>query len=577
MAKNSSSHAYVKQLGDTLIITLPTATLQIPLPKMVSIYGMVETVQVSGALQEERQVDLVAQRGRFEVRDIDHNLLFDYHETEAQFVRGLQPPAELFEWSANGAGTDPLLQGPTEDPPAYRLESGGSVDEEINRQREATTSPQSPARSLFLGNHSTTSNVHKRKISSESPSESLQTPKNKRRTSSMPVVPLENVDKKVMSVAERLTHRTVSQDMTPRFVTAASRKRGSSASASIGVRPAAFTKTSPKKKTTAKGTHSTLPCTPQSGNPYHTSPTANARTNSVVYNQKGSNNTEVASTKPEGFNSVERVFGTQALQTKWKGMAHYNCTTQRTDGGEQISLNVDEKVRPNSRHAETSPKARRGTSSKGAGKLEETRSVLGNESVPKEHEIGVNKRHVASSAGRCQRTKELPTRLLKENTRSPASAYAKSGGSHSASKGRKDRVNHSDGENCLGNGMGSGQGSENHVPRSSPVKCKSYPMQRDEQEDIIKITTFSPNISTIQHSTSPDTEGEIYGFPCALPTSQSRPCATDAGRAKSASARKAPPAPNPPADDLPDGFIQHPDGSVLRMPPSHRAPRMTGL
>ncbi|KAI4193017.1 MAG: hypothetical protein LQ346_004038 [Caloplaca aetnensis] len=568
MANILSSHAYVKQLGDTLIITLPTATLRIPLPKMVSVYGMVETVQVSGALQEERQVDLVAQRGRFEIRDIDHNLLFDYQETGTDIESRLQPAAQIVERSTNASVIDLLSEQPTEEHQGHRLESVGSINNRINRQQQAATSPQGPAHSLFLGNNPSTPNVNKRKMTSESPSDIAQTPEHKRRVSSLPLVPLENVDRKVMLVTERLKRRTLSQDTTPRFIAAAPRARGSSASAVMGIRPTAFTKISPKKKTTAKGTHSTLPCAPSSGTPYRTSPTANAGTNGVATNKKASNNIEVASTKPKGFNSVERVFGTQALQTKWKGMAHYNCTNQRTGSGEQISLNVDENIRPRSRHAETSPKAKRGTSSKEVGKLEETRSVVGKESVPKPHDTGAKKTHAASSAGRRQRTEELPTRLLKENAGIPASAHLKSGGCHSVLKGRKDQVSHRDGEMCLGNGMGSGSETEDHVPRISPVKCNGYRTRHDGEENATKLTSLRSKVSTIRHSTSLDTEGENYGFPCALPTShmdRSRPCATDVSPARSASARKAPPAPIPPADDLPYGFLQYPDGSILKM------------
>ncbi len=481
--------------------------------------------------------------------------------------RRLQPAPELVERSANEAVIDPLLQEPVEHPQGYRLESGWSIDDGISGRQKAVTSPQNPTQSIFLGNDPTTLNVHKRKISSGSPSESLQTPKSKRRTSSIPLVPLENVDRKVMPVTERLSRRTVSQETVPRFVAAASRKRGSSASASIGVGPTAFTKTSPKKRTTAKGV------------PYRTPPRANAATNSVATNKEASNNTEVAGTKPQGFNSAERIRGVQALQTKWKGMAHYNSSAQTAGSGVQIPINVDENVRPYSPYAENSPKARRGTGGKLARKVEEMQTVVGKESVSKKHDTGAKKTDAASSAGRRQRTEELPTRLLKEYAGTPASAYAKSGACHPTLQGRKNRVSHRDGEICLGNGIGLGSGSENHVPRVSAVKCQNYRTRRNDPEDPVQVRTLSSNVSTVRNSTNPDIEGETYGFPCALPTSHmdcSRPSATDANLTMSASTRKVPPAPMPPADDLPYGFLQHPDGSILKMPPSHRTPKMTG-
>lgn len=577
-----NSHAFIQQVGDILIIKLPTATLQIPLPKMLSVDGIIETVQVSSTLQEERPVDLVAQGGRFQIRDVDYNLLFDYEETRTEVAAGLQPAAELVEGSANISAVDPLFQDSTDEPQSHPPESSARGLHGANHQQGDVVTPPNSAQSLFIGHNSSTHCVNKRKIGSQTTSDNAQAPESKRRVSNIPLVPLENVDRKIMPVSERMQNRFVSQDLTPPSIKATPRNRGSSASAAVGKQPTAFTRT-PKKEAMARNTNPRLPSTPPSEKLFGASShPAKAGIHGVATSNKTPDKKVLASTTPKGFNSAERVFGKQKLVTKWKGTAHYNPNTQRSGNAQQISfdsLNLEENIRSYPLYDEPSPTASKGARKKGPKKSEKDRSVVGRELVQKPQGTSPKKADTSFSARGRENTEGLPTWMLKDIAESPAFACTNFGESFSVRKVKKDKVNRQDGKTFLGNGVG--LESKTQVSRSTPMKGKENKSQHNAEAARREVASLSSSVFTIQGGNwaSFDNEGETFDLTRGLPISHlERSCVSIANPSisKSSSTRTAQAAKIPPADGLPYGLFQQADGSVLKVPPNHRAPKTTG-
>ncbi|KAL8751744.1 MAG: hypothetical protein Q9184_005967 [Pyrenodesmia sp. 2 TL-2023] len=475
------SHALIQQVGDLLIIKLPTATLQIPLPKMVSIHGIIETVQVSSTLQEERPVDLVAQGGRFQVRDIDHNLLFDYEETRTEVAAGLQPAAEITEANEHVSVMDALFEGSTEGPYGDGLElEKGSVDGIDQRQEDAVT-PRSSTQSLFLGSDSPTLNVKKRKMNSEATSHTPSSPLPRKR----PQMAVDD-STKPMPADMRYSGRSTGQTVTPRSRNSSngtweSLSRRSSASFIDRRAMQSFIHISPSRKPAKPRT--TDPPSLRSSQPSHTPPNrtpcsatppkASAGTHGVATNNKTPDTNVSASAKPTGFNSHERLKGKQPLLVPWKGIANYDPNAQRKGSGEQTSPNghdLVDNIRSHPPNDDRSPTPIKGLSCKGANNSGKARAMGSNYSARRQQDANAKEAHNSAFTSERQKKENLPTWMLKDQAESPATGCTKSSESLSARKVKGDKIAQRNGNMCLGNGVG--LKSKSQVLRSTPTRGK---------------------------------------------------------------------------------------------------------
>ncbi|KAL8930428.1 MAG: hypothetical protein Q9208_000612 [Pyrenodesmia sp. 3 TL-2023] len=590
VAVDISSHASIQQVGDILIIKIPTATLQIPLPKIVSVSGIVETVQVSSTLQEERQVDLIAQAGRFQVRDVDHNLLFDYQETGTQVTGGLQPAAEISEANGNVSTADSLFGESMEEPPGHGPHQEGSSVDGIDRRQEDAVTTRTSALSLFLGKDSPTLKVDKRKVDSQATSHPPSTPPPRKR----PQV-VGNDSPKPMPADMRYSNRSASWTVTPRSrhsssgTRASSSRRGSASSTGrkanqsfIHISPSGKT---PKPRTTDHSSprSSQPPHTPPSRTPCGaTPPTASTGTHGVATKNKTPTNNVSPSATPKGFNSHERLKGKQALIVSWKGMVNYNPNAQRKGSSEQFSpngLDLVGNIQSYPHNDDRSPTPITGSSCKGANSSGKARAIGSNGSARRRQDANAKETHSPAPTSEHQQKENLPTWMLRGKVESTASACTNSGDTLLARKVKKDKVNQHDGKTCLGNRVGwESKGQRSH---STPTKGKENRIQHNAEAATREVTSLSSSVFTIQGANwaASDNEGRTYDFTRGLPISHpERSCVSsgDANISKSSSTRKAPAATVPLADALPYDLIQQAEGSVLEIPPEHRAPKITG-
>lgn len=507
------THAVIRQEEDILIVRTPSATLKILLPKIEGAHGIIQTAQVYEECYE-KQVDLVAQGGFFQVLDIDHQVLFEYQETGHKTTQVLQPVAEIQEGNKNistadessedSSGNGRGARQPRDRPP----EPIGCRNKGDIVEQEAATPPLGSHESIFLS-ESPQSGVNKRKVDSEIAPDDYDflTPERKKRIS---IVPLANVDQKAMLASERLSDHPASQNVTPRpskadAVKGTPQRRRSSAPTAHRILPQAII-TPPNKKTKTRGIDSSLSRQAQRGHasasvtPYGASPpTANAGTLGPALNKRTPTPSRSASTKTQKLNNQKRVKGTQAVVTKWKGMAGYNPNAQNRRSGEQTSsgsAEFEDDILFVPPRDEPSPTAIRGMNRKDAKKPEKAHPPVGKATVPKPKDISAGKGNTLPSNPNRQNKRKIPVWASSNQAQYSESAEICTGESQSYHKEENGGADYCYGETSLGNGPG--LESNSNVPRSSPMKGKKYRTQHDVETGTRRMMPVSQDVVRIQ-------------------------------------------------------------------------------
>ncbi|KAL9012313.1 MAG: hypothetical protein Q9173_002908, partial [Seirophora scorigena] len=211
-----ANQVLISQDGGTLVIQLPTATLRVLLPTVL-IAGRVTTAEVFSE-RYERRVDLVAQRGRFEVRDVDHNLLVDYQEMSSWTQDALQVGLEIQEESTNVSAASSVFEGPlahgSRDARSRSRSSnfrGRSPDEANHTQDERKSTPDTD-HDLFLYDSPPTG-ANKRKVDRDASSPTVISPEKHKRIA---VVPKENSIPQIMRASERVRTHSVGHHISRR-------------------------------------------------------------------------------------------------------------------------------------------------------------------------------------------------------------------------------------------------------------------------------------------------------------------------------------------------------------------------
>ncbi|KAL8962721.1 MAG: hypothetical protein Q9193_000923, partial [Seirophora villosa] len=199
-----ANQVLISQDGDTLVIQLPNAILRVLLPTVL-IAGRATTAEVFSE-RYERRVDLVAQRGRFEVRDVDHNLLVDYQEMSSSWTEDALPLGfDIQEESTNVSAANSVF----EEPLAHGRHDTRSRSRSSNfRGRSSNTARKSTPdtdHDLFL-HDSPPAGANKRKVDRDTSPPTVISPEKHKRIA---VVPKENSIPQIMRASERVRAHSV--------------------------------------------------------------------------------------------------------------------------------------------------------------------------------------------------------------------------------------------------------------------------------------------------------------------------------------------------------------------------------
>ncbi|KAI4091977.1 MAG: hypothetical protein LQ344_003795 [Seirophora lacunosa] len=318
-----SNQALISQDGDTLVIQLPNAILRVLLPTVL-IAGRVTTAEVFSE-RYERRVDLVAQRGRFEVRDVDHNLLVDYQEMSSWTEDTLQPGFDILEDStnvsaANSVFEEPLAHGYRDARSRSRSSNlRGRSPDEANHARKSTPDTD---HDLFL-HDSPPTGANKRKVDRDTSPPTVISPEKHKRIA---VVPKENSIPQIMRASERVrAHEVGHHKISARARTWSMSKSKRQTSESTADRRRRRT-TPPRDPAAAKLAQSTPPShrfqTPSSGTPQCNSSPATLKGSKFIHTpavSASSPSTNYYSSPPAAPHMPWREIGKQPLVVKYKG------------------------------------------------------------------------------------------------------------------------------------------------------------------------------------------------------------------------------------------------------------------